>query len=181
MDMIIAMLIGVAFGWFLERGGMGDAQKLAAQFYLKDFTVIKVMFSALITAMLGLFWLGRAGAIDITRVYVPETFLLSQALGGAIFGAGFVIGGLCPGTSCVAAASGRVDGLFVMFGMLGGALLSGFALPVFEQLYYATSRGSATLPATLRVTYGTVAGAIAVGGVLMFAAIHRLEASRGAA
>src|SRR4051812_25870598 len=55
--LILALLIGIAFGWFLERSGMGSAKKLAAQFYLRDLTVFKVMFTAILTAMLGVFWL----------------------------------------------------------------------------------------------------------------------------
>ena len=77
-----AFVIGVAFGWTLERAGLGSAPKLARQFYLSDLTVFKVMFSALVTAMLGAFWLGRLGVIDFSAIYVPETFLLPQLVGG---------------------------------------------------------------------------------------------------
>ena len=101
------MLFGIAFGWFLERGGMGNARKLAGQFYFTDLSVLKLMFSAIVTAMLGLFWLSWAGLLDLSRVYVPETFIAPQLVGGLVFGVGFAIGGLCPGTSCVAAATGR--------------------------------------------------------------------------
>ena len=82
--------IGIAFGWALERAGLGSARKLAGQFYLTDLTVFKVMFSAIVTAMLGVFWLGRLGLLDLARVYVPETFLLPQLVGGLLFGVGFV-------------------------------------------------------------------------------------------
>ena len=80
--LIAAVLIGIAFGWCLERAGMGSARKLAGQFYLTDLTVFKVMFSAIITAMLGAFWLGRLGVLDLSRVYVPETYVLPQLVGG---------------------------------------------------------------------------------------------------
>src|SRR5262249_49514019 len=112
-----ALVIGAAFGWTLERAGLGNAPKLAAQFYLTDLTVIKVMFTAIVTAMLGAFWLGRIGMLDFSRVYVPETFLAPQIVGGLVFGAGFALAGLCPGTSCVAAATGRTDGMMVVAGM----------------------------------------------------------------
>ena len=108
--LIAAIVIGIAFGWTLERAGLGSARKLTGQFYFTDLTVFKVMFSAILVAMLGVFWLGRIGVLDLSRVYVPETFLLPQLVGGVVFGAGFVVAGLCPGTSCVAAATGRVDG-----------------------------------------------------------------------
>jgi uncharacterized protein len=115
--MIAAVVIGIAFGFALERAGLGNARKLAGQFYGTDFTVFKVMFSAILVAMLGAFWLGRLGILDLRGVYVPETFLAPQLIGGLLFGAGFVIAGLCPGTSCVAAATGRGDGLAVVLGI----------------------------------------------------------------
>src|SRR3954468_14384657 len=122
-----ALVIGVAFGWCLERAGMGNARKLAAQFYLRDLTVFKVMFSAIVTAMLGAFWLARIGILDLSRVYVPETFILPQLVGGLVFGIGFAVGGLCPGTSCVAAVTGRIDGLVLVVGMFAGVLTTGLA------------------------------------------------------
>jgi hypothetical protein len=63
-SLAVAVLLGIAFGWFLERGGMGSARKLAGQFYLTDLSVLKLMFSAILTAMLGLFWLSWAGLLD---------------------------------------------------------------------------------------------------------------------
>src|SRR3954467_3154171 len=107
--MIAAIVIGIAFGFALERAGLGSARKLAGQFYLTDLTVFKVMFTAILVAMLGSFWLSRLGVFDLANVYVPQTWIAPQLAGGVLFGAGFVVAGLCPGTSCVAAASGRGD------------------------------------------------------------------------
>ena len=167
MALIIALLIGIAFGFVLERAGLGSAPKLAGQFYFADFTVMKVMFTAIVVAMTGAFWLGRLGLMDLGSVYVPETFLLPQVIGGAIFGAGFLIAGLCPGTSCVSAATGRGDGLAVMGGMFTGILIAGLA---FSSFYNATALGAWTLPELLHASYGVVVGAI----VLVFAlAIRR--------
>jgi hypothetical protein len=70
-SLVVAFLIGIAFGWFLERSGMGSARKLAGQFYLRDLTVFKVMFTAIVTALLGVFWLGWVGVLDVSRIYVP--------------------------------------------------------------------------------------------------------------
>src|SRR5688500_14904367 len=101
---------------------MGSARKLAGQFYLRDLTVFKVMFTAILTAMLGVFWLGWIGVLDLSRVYVPETWIVPQLAGGIVFGIGFVMAGLCPGTSCVSAATGRIDGLMTVAGMFLGIL-----------------------------------------------------------
>ena len=159
----IALVIGIAFGWCLERSGMGSARKLAGQFYLTDLTVFKVMFSAIITAMLGVFWLGWLGVVNVSRIYVPETFILPQLVGGIVFGIGFAIGGLCPGTSCVSASTGRVDGLFVVLGMFAGVLVTGTFFSSLESFYNSTARGQLTLPSLFHLPYGVVA----LGVVLM--------------
>jgi uncharacterized protein len=159
MALTFALVIGVAFGFALERAGLGTAPKLAAQFYLADFTVMKVMFTAIVVAMTGAFWLARLGVIDIESIFVPDTFLLPQLLGGAIFGAGFLIAGLCPGTSCVAAASGRGDGAAVMAGMFAGIAAAGLA---FSSFFTTTARGAWTLPQLLHVPYAVVVGIVVV-------------------
>lgn len=178
MGLAVALILGTAFGWFLERGGLGNARKLAGQFYLQDFTVFKVMFSAIVTAMLGLFWLGKLGVVDVSRIYVPETYLLPQLVGGLIFGVGFVIGGLCPGTSCVAAATGRLDGLALLSGMLGGIWVFGEAFPLVQRFYESTPHGTFVLPALLGVSHGVAVGAIAFVALGAFAVVGRFE--RGA-
>jgi uncharacterized membrane protein YedE/YeeE len=174
--LLIAALIGIAFGAALERAGLGDPVKLAGQFYLRDFTVMKVMMSALITAMLGAFWLGRIGLVDLGGLYVPETFLVPQLVGGLIFGFGFVLSGLCPGTSCVALASGRREGAVTMLGLLAGVLLTGLAFPAIEGFYGVTARGSLTLPLLTGLPYGVVVAGVTVMGLAMFATIARFEA-----
>jgi uncharacterized membrane protein YedE/YeeE len=174
--LIAAVAIGIAFGWSLERAGLGSAPKLAAQFYLTDLTVFKVMFSALVTAMLGAYWLGRLGVLDLSRVYVPETYLLPQLAGGLLFGAGFVLAGLCPGTSCVAAATGRGDGAMVMLGMFSGVLATGLAFQPLRDFYEGTARGSLTLPQLLSVPYGVVVCAVVVVALVAFYAAERFAA-----
>ncbi len=175
--LIAAVVIGIAFGWTLERAGLGSAPKLAGQFYFADLTVFKVMFSAIVTAMLGAFWLGRLGILDLGRVYVPETYLLPQLAGGLLFGTGFVIAGLCPGTSCVAAATGRGDGLLVMLGMFAGVLGTGFAFGSISNFYASTARGALTLPQLLHVPYGAVVCGVVAMALIAFWLIRRFEAS----
>ncbi len=170
-----ALLIGIAFGFCLERAGLGNARKLAGQFYLTDFTVLKVMFSAIVTAMLGAFWLARLGVLDLRGVYIPETYLLPQLAGGLLFGAGFVAAGLCPGTSCVAAASGRGDGAMVVLGMFAGVLVTGLAFAPLRAFYESTARGPLTLPQLLRVPYGVVVFAVVALALATFAGAERLE------
>lgn len=145
-SLAVAAVTGAAFGFVLERGGLGSARKLAGQFYNTDFTVFKVMFTAILTAMLGVFLLSRLGLMDASLLAVPPTWLLPQLAGGLLFGVGFVMGGLCPGTSCVAAASGKIDALALIAGMLGGTLLFGEVFPLVGSFYDSTSMGRFTLP-----------------------------------
>lgn len=171
-----ALLLGVAFGWLLERGGMGSARKLAGQFQLTDLSVLRLMFSAVLTAMLGSYWLARLGALDLARVSVPPTWWLPQAAGGIVFGAGFAVAGLCPGTSCVAAATGRVDGMAVAAGMLAGSVLFASVFPQVEEMYESTPAGAATLPDVLGLPYGAMVLAVAVLALAAFGAAGWVEA-----
>ena len=175
VSLIVALVIGVAFGVALEQSGMGNARKLAGQFYLRDLTVFKVMFTAILTAMLGVFWLGWIGVLDVSRIYVPETWLAPQIVGGLVFGAGFALAGLCPGTSCVAAATGRLDGIAVVLGMFGGVLVTGLSFETLASFYVSTPRGVFTLPQLIGSSEGVVVFAIVAVALAGFKAAEAIE------
>jgi uncharacterized membrane protein YedE/YeeE len=179
-SLIVALIIGIAFGWFLERSGMGSARKLAGQFYLTDLTVFKVMFTAILTAMLGVFWLGWLGVLDVSRIYVPETWILPQLVGGVVFGTGFAMAGLCPGTSCVSAATGRIDGVAVILGMYAGVFGTGLLFERLATFYASTPRGAFTLPDLLNVNQGVIVFAIVLIALAGFKIAERLEARSAA-
>ena len=174
-SLVVAFGIGIAFGWTLERAGLGSARKLVGQFDLTDLTVFKVMFSAIVTAMLGVFWFSRLGVLDLSRLYVPETFLVPQVAGGLIFGAGFALAGLCPGTSCVAASTGRGDGAMVVAGMFTGVLLTGLFFSPFQEFYARGARGALTWPQLLGVPYGTVVFLVVLMAIAGFLIAERVE------
>lgn len=176
--LVVALVVGVAFGFFLERSGLGSARKLSAQFRFTDFTVLKVMFTAIVTASLGVFWLSRVGALDLTRVYVPETYLLPQLAGGAIFGAGLVIAGLCPGTACVSAATGRLDGVAVIGGLLVGILAYGAMDPLVGRFATSTPRGTFTLPELIGLSQGVTVLVVIILALTTFRGAEWLEARR---
>jgi len=177
-SLLLALLIGVAFGAALEQAGLGDARKLAGQFYLTDFTVLKVMLSAIVTAMLGAFWLGRLGLVDFSQVHVPETFLWPQLAGGLVFGLGFALAGLCPGTACIAAASGRLDGLAAALGIFLGMLAAGLAFPALEDFYGSGARGVLTLPDATALPTGVVVLLVVLAALGAFHLIARREQKR---
>ena len=176
--LLAAPIIGFAFGWFLERGGLGHAPKLAGQFYFTDLTVFKVLFSALLTAMLGAFWLDWLGLLDLDLVYLPETFVLPQAAGGVLFGGGFLVGGLCPGTSCVAAASGRLDGAAVIGGMLLGVVAFNVAFEWIAPFYNSTPLGAAAFPELLGISRGAGVALVTAVALAAFAAVALFERRR---
>lgn len=156
VSLIVAFVIGIGFGFFLERAGFGGARKLVAQFYLNDLTVFKVMFTAIITAMVGLYYLSVLGIVDLSLVYVGTTYLMPQIVGGLVLGVGFVVGGYCPGTSCVAVATGRIDGLVTLFGIVVGISIFAETFSFIEEFYFSTDLGVLTLPQLLGLPYGLV-------------------------
>lgn len=170
----LAVLTGFAFGFVLERAGFGSARKLAGQFYLKDMTVLKVMFTAIVTAMLGLTLLRAAGLVDYDALWVNPTFLGAQVAGGVLFGLGFVIGGYCPGTSVVALMSGRIDAAAFLLGT--GAGILAYA-GVYHRLAGFAQRGGRRLMLTdwLHLPYGVVALGVTVLAILFFVGGEYLE------
>ncbi len=174
-SLLIALAIGFGFGWFLEQGGLGNARKLAGQFYLTDMTVLKVLFTAIVTCMLGLFWLGKLGLVDLGRIYLLPTYVLPHLVGGLVFGVGFVMGGLCPGTSCVAASSGSLDGLALIGGMMSGIFLFNEAFPLVEGFYGTTPMGQVTLHGLVGIPYQAMVPATVVLALGAFWAAERIE------
>jgi len=167
ISLVVAFVIGLGFGFFLERAGFGSAKKLTAQFYLTDMTVFKVMFTAIVTAMLGLFYLSWAGLVDMSLVYLTPTYLLPQVIGGLLLGFGFVIGGYCPGTSVVAVATGRIDAIVFLVGITAGIFVFGEAFPAIQGFVFSTDMGYVTLPELFHLRYGLVLFAVvlmAIGG-----------------
>jgi hypothetical protein len=175
MSLVIAFIIGIGFGFMLERGGFGNARILAAQFYFSNMRVLKVMFTAIVTAMLGIYFLSVIGFMDLSLVYVSETYILPQAVGGLILGLGFIIGGYCPGTSLVSAATGKLDGILFVAGVMAGIFVFGEMFPLIENFFYSTNMGSLTLPQYFGLSYGLVVFLVVLMALGAFAAAEWAE------
>jgi len=177
-NLLTAIVLGFGFGFALERAGFGSPRKLAAQFYLYDMSVFKVMFTAILVAMVG-FYAGTAfGWVDFGRMWIVPTFIWAQLVGGFLLGVGFIMSGLCPGTSVVSLASGRIDGAVAFIGGFAGTFL--FALlmdwfPGLQRLYDGGSLGASVLPAVLRVPGPWLALGVVVLAGLAFAGVEKLE------
>ena len=178
-SLVVAFVIGIAFGFFLERGGFGSGRKLAAQFYFKDMAVLKVMFTGIVTAMVGVYWLSRLGVLDLSLVYLVPTRPGANLVGGLLMGVGFVVGGYCPGTSVVAAATGRIDAMVYLTGMVSGMVAVGFAWPSLEGWVNANALGPATLPGLSGIPYGVIVAMVVVMAVVAFVAAEWGEVKTG--
>lgn len=144
-SLALASAVGLLFGFVLERAGFGSARKLTAVFYLKDFAVPKVMLSAILVAMAGLLALGRVGLLDLDLLAAMPTYLWPQLVGGMLLGIGFVVGGYCPGTSAVAAASGKWDALVFMAGLVTGIFTFAQLFDRLGTFYFSGELGDVTL------------------------------------
>jgi uncharacterized membrane protein YedE/YeeE len=167
-DLAIALVLGLGFGFALERAGFGSARKLTAVFYLYDMAVVKVMFTAIVTTMTGLFVLSALGLMDLRELYIEPTNYIAQIGGGVLFGVGFIVGGYCPGTSMAALATGRKDGIMFALGMLAGVLGYAQFTPELDVWYKTHAIADLTLPSLTGVGMGWYV--LAFAAFLLFAA-----------
>jgi len=173
---VVFGLIGFAFGFTLEMSGFGDSRKLAAQFYFTEMTVLKVMFTAIVTAMVLLFGAVSLGLLNFNLVWVNETYLASGIVGGLIMGVGFIVGGFCPTTSLASASTGKVDGMLFMFGGFFGAFLFGETEKYFSYWYNnAGYFGRVTLDQVFHLPIGVVVMLVVFMALFMFWGAEQLE------
>ena len=173
---VVFALIGFAFGYTLEMSGFGDSRKLAAQFYFTELTVLKVMFTAIVTAMVLLFGAVGLGILNFSQVWVNPTYLWPGLVGGLIMGVGFIVGGFCPTTSLASASTGKIDGMFFMLGGFVGAFLFGETEQYFTQWYNnAGYYGRVTLDQVFNLPMGVVVLLIVLMALFMFWGSEQLE------
>ncbi|MFC2134757.1 YeeE/YedE thiosulfate transporter family protein [Bacteroidota bacterium] len=174
-SLLIAFAIDISFGFFLEKGGLGNSVKLAGQFYFTDLTVFKVMFSAIVTAMLGLFLFTWTGFLDISKIDFGQTFVIPYLVAGILFGIGFVIGGLCPGTSCVSAATGRIDGMVLLLGVFFGIFLFGETFDYFGEFLFSTPLYRISIPEYFSAPQGLIVFVVTIIAIAGFIGAKKVE------
>jgi len=175
VNLLLGLAIGVGFGFVLESGGLGDARKLVGQFLLKDMAVFKVMFTAIITAMLGLFFLSWGGLINLELLQISDSYLAPQLVGGLVLGAGFAIAGYCPGTAVVGMASGKIDALYCFVGLFVGSVLFSSSFTWLESFYNSTQLSEGHLSAVLSIQTGALIFLLILIAVAGFALSEKLE------
>lgn len=176
LNLVVAFFLGIAFGWVLEQAGFSSSRRLAGVFYGYDFTVLRVFFTAALTAMSGVMLLGYFGLLEVEAIFVNPLWLKPALLGGVIMGLGFILGGYCPGTSVCAAAIGKVDALFFVGGGLLGVFLFAEAYPLYKGFYDSTALGPVTVFRSLGISQGLFAFlliAVAVGAFFVTTRIER--------
>ena len=144
-DFVIALLLGIIFGFILEASGFSSSRNIVGVFYGYNFVVLRVFFTAVIVAMVGLLYFDYFGWINLDQIFILPTYLAPMIVGGVIMGFGFILGGFCPGTSYTAIAIGKMDALVFTIGLFIGISLFSWAFPLFESFYYSGFIGNVTL------------------------------------
>lgn len=178
IGLFAALLIGLGFGFWLERAGFGSSKKLTAIFYFVDFAVLKVMFSAVVTAAVALTVLGRFEIVDLAALSIPETSIGRQLIGGLVFGIGFVWGGWCPGTAIVGVAAAKWDAALFLLGSILGATAFAFLLPEHLPAWYATC--TSVLTETTGLSRGLLTTIVVVVALAAFVGAEAMERRRAA-
>lgn len=157
MSALVSLALAVVFGFFfglsLERGGLGDPHKLTGIFYLRDFTMGKAMFTAIVIGSIGLYLLSDLHLLNIDEVWIIPTFFWPQLVGGALFGVGFFVSGYCPGTAMAGFATGKLDALVTLIGVGVGSLIFAILFPYLEGFYLSSDKGQVTLPSLTGVSH----------------------------
>jgi uncharacterized membrane protein YedE/YeeE len=167
-NLFIAFIIGIGFGFVLERAGFSSSRKLAGVFYGYDTVVLKVFFTGAITAMLGLLYFSLFGWIDLNLVFINPTYLGSAIVGGMIMGVGFIMGGFCPGTSVCAAAIGKIDAMIFLVGIFIGIFIFGEGYPIWEEFHKSGYMGSPKIQDVLHFSGGFFTLLVIIAAVIMF-------------
>ncbi|MDG6256216.1 MAG: YeeE/YedE thiosulfate transporter family protein [Methanomicrobiaceae archaeon] len=172
-QLALGLVMGIAFGFFLQTGGVTDYDIIIGQLLFTDFTVVKVMLSAVLVGMIGVYLMKGKGLV---RLHARTGSVGSTVVGGLIFGAGFAVLGYCPGTVAGAVGQGALDALF------GGALGILLGTGIYAAIYPALQRRilgvgtfpSETVPAMLRVNPWMVIVPLAVLILALFWVLESL-------
>lgn len=177
LNLWLAIPTGFLLGIALQLAGFTDGRKIGRAFYFNDSDVPIVMFSAIITGMLGLWGLSLIGYLDISKVYFLPTYLAPVMVGGFLFGIGMVIGGYCPGTALASIVTGKLDALMFLVGFFIGSLLFGDLYPIWEPFYKSDYRGIIRLDHLFETSVGVailIMVVISIAASLLLRLIQRL-------
>jgi uncharacterized protein len=177
IDLILGLITGIAFGFLLQKGRVAKYQTILGQLLLKDWTVVKIMTTAILTGAIGVYFLVEQGAarLDIWP-FQPAAMLL----GAILFGVGLAVLGYCPGTGMAGAGEGSRDAMVGVLGMITGAGMLVIGFNVLEPVALALGDlGKLTIPKLLGSSPLPVIGALAAVTTAVLWIISHLEPPRG--
>jgi uncharacterized membrane protein YedE/YeeE len=174
--LVLAVVFGTVFGFLLHRGRVADYDTIIGQFLLKDFTVLKIMLTAIIVGGVGVFVLVQLG---YAKFHIKPADMLAISLGAALFGIGMVLYGYCPGTALAAIGGGSLHALVGAAGMLVGGMVYALSFDwVKATILPVGAMGKVQLPALLGVSAPSIFGVLAVVALIFFALLERGAARR---
>jgi uncharacterized membrane protein YedE/YeeE len=175
---ILALLLGAAFGFSLNKAGLTKYHKIVNVFRFTDMAVLQFMLTALVVSMTGLFTLRWLGWVTFPRI--PETYIAGNLIGGLIFGVGMSLTGYCPGTCAAGAGEGKLDYLIPgILGFLTGAVIYGLTWSaVFPQIEKIAKIGTVIMPDLWNLNSFLFIGLFGLVTVFLFYLIDRVGMSR---
>jgi hypothetical protein len=172
---VVAIVSGIAFGYLLISVGMGNSRKISAVFYGEDWSVMKIMFSAVVTTMLLTYTAFYAGLLDMDLIQMANVNLLAVIVGGLIFGVGMAVGGYCPGTSIAAAATRKIDAYIFLGGFFVGVWLYAVNYPWISEYLFSANLGKLTLSDIFGIPYGIMALLVVMVALITFYLLEKYE------
>lgn len=170
--LVAGVMFGLAFGFLLQKGGVGKYNILVGQLLLQDWTIAKIMLTAIIVGMLGVFTLHHFAKVNL---HIKPTRIGANVIGGLLFGAGFALMGYCPGTSAAALGQGSWDTLFGMAGLVAGSwVFAEFSATLQRTVEKWGDLGKRLLPDLLHIPRGIFVGLFAAVLVVALFALDRL-------
>ncbi len=172
---VVALIIGIGFGYILESAGFSSTRKLAGVFYGYDFVVLRVFFTAALVAGLGLMYFDYLGWLHLSDIYINKFYVGSAILGGAVMGLGFVIGGFCPGTSACASAIGKIDAMLYLGGFIIGVAVFDLMYPFIKDFYKGGAKGAVRINESLGISQETAMFGFVVIAIISFYVTARIQ------
>ncbi|MGZ8291621.1 MAG: YeeE/YedE thiosulfate transporter family protein [Telluria sp.] len=143
-QLVLGFVFGIAFGFLLQKGGVAKYEVLLGSLLLTDFTVMKIMLTAILVGMIGIF---SMHALGLVKLHVKPTRYAANVIGGLVFGAGFALLGYCPGTGAAALGQGNLDAIAGIGGLLAGSYVyAELSRPLGSTVLAWGNRGGIMLP-----------------------------------
>ena len=172
--LLLGAITGLVFGFLLQRGGLTRFRTILGQFLFRDFTMLRVMLTAMLVGGIGIYAL-RAGGMEIV-MHIKSTAILGNVIGGLLFGVGMAVLGYCPGTGVAALGDGSRHVWAGILGMLGGAALYAEAHPWFtEKVLGVGAEGKITLAGATHTSEWLWFGVMAVAAIVVFGIARTIE------